>query len=159
MWGGVPNSTFCVKVPRMSNNVFSLHFEQKKWYKSNFLVCFSFISSLTVRRNDAFPQATFLTFAQKPEVALVASNGTFALKIRRKWVTRSHLTQTRHIFSTKNNQISLIPTLFCQYWSYLCSHVCFRDLKKKFRAIQQRQSAAQRKITKAFPLSWNQRRS
>ena len=132
MWNGVPNSTFCVKVPHASNNVFSLHFERKKWYKSNFSGFFSFISSVTVRRNDAFPHCTFLTFALKPEVALVASNGTFALKICRKWVTRSHLTQTRHIFSTKNNQISLIPTLFCQYWSYLCSYVCFRDFKKIF---------------------------
>ena len=32
-------------------------------------------------------------------------------------------------------------TPFCWYGSHLCTYVCFREFKKKFRAVQRHQSA------------------
>ena len=47
----------------------------------------------------------------------------------------------RLIFSAKNRQIILMHTPFCWYGSHLCTYVCFREFKKKFRAVQRHQSA------------------
>ena len=44
-------------------------------------------------------------------------------------------------FSAKNRQIILMHTPFCWYGSHLCTYVCFREFKKKFRAVQRHKSA------------------